>query len=158
VYDTWRSDWIKRGCPWFSSGEAAPVGWDPQEQLRNWDLRRVLWNRVSVAFDECARMVMRERPQAVITSGHWGNALQPFWAWLSIARPSEEDIVLSVSVERKSDSYSLRADLMVEQGPLLSEMQNREISAAASGQAFDTALAEAEKYIRDQPRRIAAML
>ena len=33
VYAAWRSDWIRRGCPWSSVGQLPPHGWDPAAQL-----------------------------------------------------------------------------------------------------------------------------
>ncbi len=34
VHDTWRSEWVAKGMPWSSVGQAPPKDWDPIQQLR----------------------------------------------------------------------------------------------------------------------------
>ncbi len=33
-YAGWREAWVKRGMPWSSQSQPAPVKWDPARQLR----------------------------------------------------------------------------------------------------------------------------
>ncbi len=35
TYQQWRNEWIKKGMPWFSSGQNPPEGWNPAEQIKN---------------------------------------------------------------------------------------------------------------------------
>ena len=33
TYDTWRSDWVKKGMKWWSKTKNPPEGWNPTEQI-----------------------------------------------------------------------------------------------------------------------------
>lgn len=33
TFAQWRQGWIERGMPWYSSGIAPPINWDPSVQL-----------------------------------------------------------------------------------------------------------------------------
>jgi hypothetical protein len=34
VYQKWRGEWIRRGCPWASAGIPKPDAWDPSSQMK----------------------------------------------------------------------------------------------------------------------------
>jgi hypothetical protein len=129
-------------------------------QLRNQWLRNASWQRVTKAFGACAEAVSDRRPEAVVTSGYWGNRARPFWAWLSVERTGRDDepLVLSVSLDCGTNGYSLAADLMVEHGPILTESEPMALGGDPSGLDLDTALDEVERFIRKQPQRISATL
>jgi hypothetical protein len=124
------------------------------------ELLNEAWHLIEAAFERCAEDVRKRHPSLLIHIGHWGNDVQPFWAWATFqpSNPEAEPLVLSVTLSVVGAQARLTADLMEEQGPILSEMPERRFASQASTDDVLRYIGDAVTFIRDQAEQITELL
>jgi hypothetical protein len=96
-----------------------------------WD---AAWERLSQRFEALAEGARRCNPDVRWRSGRHANAAFPFWAYLSFSRddPHTEDLVISVSGQKKGESVLLTSDLSDEAGLVIADGPTAEVPPQAS--------------------------